>query len=236
MLTNSGLSSINYNKLLISWANQATNIKSNVPFGAGTIEYTTVSAQTAHNTLTSAPYNWNITDGGANIPCFIKGTYILTDKGYILIENLKKGMLIQTFKNGFVPLFLIGNKEIYNNHNIEFPLNRLYKYPNGSYLELFDDLIITGGHSILIDKFESEKQKMDNDNIFGCTTPLIDGKHCLLSCNDEKAVLYEKEGVFTIYHLALENNDEFGKYGIFANGLLTESCEIDFLKKNMDFV
>jgi hypothetical protein len=57
----------------------------------------------------------------------------------------------------------------------------------------------------------------------------------LLSCNNEKAILYEEEGIFTVYHLALENESEFGEYGIFANGLLTESCNIHFFKKFMDF-
>ena len=322
MLTNSGLSSSNYNNLLISWASQAPNIQSNVPFNAYPIQYTSLSAQSARNKLTNAPYNWFIIDGGANIsttptilsitpsigsvsggtyvtikgtnfiigntsvtfggisaslfiitstqltvitpannagsvnvvvntnagsairnngftydpiPCFLKGTNILTNKGYVPIENLKKGDLVQTFKNGFVPIVLIGNKEINNNDIIDSPLYKLYKYPKGSYSELFEDLIVTGRHSILINKFINEKQKKDNDNLFGFTTPLVDGKHCLFSCNNPKATLYEKKGIFTIYHLALKSNNEYNKYGIFANGLLVESCDILNLKKLMNF-
>ena len=34
-----------------------------------------------------------------------------------------------------------------------------------------------------------------------------------------------------IYHVALEHNDEYMNYGIYANGLLVESCSIDYLIK-----
>jgi hypothetical protein len=41
---------------------------------------------------------------------------------------------------------------------------------------------------------------------------------------DERAVPYPHEGTFDIYHICLENNDEFGNYAIYANGLLAETC------------
>jgi surface protein len=73
MFNQSGLSSDNYNKLLVGWAAQAPSIQSGVPLGALTtsaglttgIYYTTISARNARDVLTNT-YGWTITDGGFN--------------------------------------------------------------------------------------------------------------------------------------------------------------------------
>jgi surface protein len=65
MLNNSGLNTEHYDALLNSWAGQPV-IKSNVTFGATGINY--CAAKTAHNTLTSSPNSWAITDAGPNCP------------------------------------------------------------------------------------------------------------------------------------------------------------------------
>lgn len=235
MLTYSGVSNTNYDHLLVGWASQPS-ILIGVPLGAGTIQYTTLTAQAAHNKLINL-YGWTITDGGYN-PCFLKGTKILTNNGYIPIEDLQIGDLVKTLDHGFVPVHLISNSQIYNSDNKERIVNRLYKYSKDSCCELlgglFEDLIITGGHSILIDHFSSDKQREDNEKIFRGITPKVEEKYRLLACNDENAITYEKEGNFTIYHLALENTNANAHYGIYANGLLVESCDINFLQSFID--
>jgi surface protein len=62
MFDNSGLSTTNYDNLLIGWAAQAPNINSNVTLGAAGINRTSASAS-AYNTLTTT-YNWTINDAG----------------------------------------------------------------------------------------------------------------------------------------------------------------------------
>ncbi len=62
MLTDSGLSTANYDALLIGWAAQAPNIQSNVTLSTG--PQRTNASLAAYNTLTSATYSWNISDGG----------------------------------------------------------------------------------------------------------------------------------------------------------------------------
>ena len=44
------------------------------------------------------------------------------------------------------------------------------------------------------------------------------------TCLDDRANVYETQGDYTIYHLALENEDYFSNYGIYANGLLVETA------------
>ena len=63
MFEGSSLASADYNVLLLGWAGQA--VKSGVPFHAGTAQYNGAgSVASAHNTLTNAPNNWVIMDGG----------------------------------------------------------------------------------------------------------------------------------------------------------------------------
>ena len=46
----------------------------------------------------------------------------------------------------------------------------------------------------------------------------------LLSFIDENSEIYEKKGLYNIYHFALETDNEKQCFGIYANGLLVESC------------
>ena len=55
-------STTNYDLLLIGWS--AESIQPNVPFSAGTTQYSVGTAATARGVLTGAPNNWTITDGG----------------------------------------------------------------------------------------------------------------------------------------------------------------------------
>ena len=61
MIISSGLSTSNYDALLIGWAAQAPSIQSNVTLNTGP-QYTSAAAS-ARNVLTST-YNWTISDGG----------------------------------------------------------------------------------------------------------------------------------------------------------------------------
>ena len=155
--------------------------------------------------------------------CFLEGSKILTKNGYEKIENLKKGDLIETYQHGLKEICLIGKREIYHSANKERINNQLYKYEK-------EELIITGGHSILVDELKEEEAIL-NKIYFGGVLPKIDGKHRLLACVDENASVYKKEGKYFIYHLALESEDEDQAYGIYANGMLVESCAIKYLKE-----
>jgi hypothetical protein len=67
---------------------------------------------------------------------------------------------------------------------------------------------------------------------------ITDDKYRLLAHIDERAIPYEVEGKHNIYHIALENENIYYNYGIYANGLLVESCSIRYLTElsNMTFL
>jgi hypothetical protein len=52
-----------------------------------------------------------------------------------------------------------------------------------------------------------------------------------MSTNIQATKPYEKEGAHNIYHFALENDDPYMNYGVYANGLLVETCSKRFLRE-----
>jgi len=186
-----------------------------------------------------------ISDGTYNlypaVPCFLEGSKILSlvegEETYVPIENLRKGDLIKTSRNGYKKIEVIGKGDIVNPGNNERTEDRLYKCSPVNYPELTEDLYITGFHSILVDTLtdvQREKTIMHTERIF-----VTDNKYRLIACVDERAEPWNAEGDFTIWHIALENTDERMNYGIYANGgLLVESCSLMFLKTltNMNII
>ena len=163
-------------------------------------------------------------------PCFKRDTKILTNQGYIPIQRLKKGHLVKTLNDGFVPVCMLGKSTIQHNASEERIKTQLYRCPKSAYPELTEDLVLTGCHSILVKKFKNAEERQStivvNGNIYS-----TDNLYRLPACVDTRAVVYETPGEYTIYHLALENEDYYMNYGIYANGLLVESCSKRYLKE-----
>jgi hypothetical protein len=163
-------------------------------------------------------------------PCFKEDSKILTDKGYICIQELRKGDLVKTLKHNYKAIDMIGKREIYHQACKERIKNQLYKCSQSEYKEVFEPLILTGCHSILVDDFISEEQKQKVIEVNG-NTYVTDDKWRLPACADPRASVYETPGGYTIYHLALENDDYYMNYGVYANGLLVETCSKRYLKE-----
>jgi hypothetical protein len=173
-------------------------------------------------------------------PCFLEGTTILCQvdgvEKYVPVEQLKKGTLVKTSLDGYKPLVLLGKGTIQNPGTNERTEQRLYKCSPSKYPQLKEDLYITGCHSIL--EFPiTDKQKEDTIKHLGKLF-VTDKKYRLMACVDERAEPWNSEGTYTIWHFALENQNEAMNYGVYANGgLLVETCSINYLKNksNMTF-
>ena len=164
------------------------------------------------------------------LACFNEGTKILTDKGYKLIQDLRKGDLVKTLNHDFKPIDMIGKREIYHPALQERIKDQLYTCSQEEIPEVFEPLIITGCHCILVDNFVSEEQKEKVIEVNG-KIYVTYKKYRLPACADIRASVYEIPGIYTIYHLALENDDYYMNYGIYANGLLVETCSKRYLKE-----
>ena len=164
-------------------------------------------------------------------PCFMKGTQILCFRGeeevYRPVQDLRKGDLVKTYRNGYLPIHMIGTSALSNPGDNERTTNRLYKCSKELYPDLFEDLYITGCHSILVpaltnDQWENTKDMLGNVYI-------TDNHFRLMACLDEKAQPFQRDAMIDIYHIALQNDDYYMNYGVYANGLLVETCSKRYL-------
>jgi len=166
-------------------------------------------------------------------PCFLEGSTILCQvdgvETYIPVEHLKKGTLVKTSLNGYKPVVLLGKGTLQNPGNDERTENRLYKCSQSKYPQLKEDLYITGCHSIL--EFPiTDKQKEDVIKHLG-ELFVTEKKYRLLACVDDRAEPWNSAGAYTIWHFALEHENDRMNYGVYANGgLLVETCCIKTLK------
>jgi hypothetical protein len=86
--------------------------------------------------------------------------------------------------------------------------------------ELVADLILTGGHSILVDDLGKYKRNDINDS---CYLKIFD-KYLLLCCVSDDFEKLEDTNDYTYYNFCLENNgDDDERFGVWASGILVES-------------
>lgn len=167
-------------------------------------------------------------------PCFNHGTKILCDGDkYIPVEDLKSGMLVKTYCHGYRRIEYCGKGTMNNDpSNWECCMYRLPK-TNG----MTDDLIITGGHSILVDNIDKDEQNKQKDHFNG-KRYFIDSKYMLLASVSKSFEQIKDRCKYTYYHIVLDNeNDEQTQYGIWANGVLTESQDmVAFLQQNYEVI
>jgi hypothetical protein len=154
-------------------------------------------------------------------PCFNENTQILCLKNdieeYVLVQNLKKGDLVKTYSNSNLPVFkkivLIGKGELINNPDVWSKC--MYK---------MGDLIVTGGHSILLDELsEKDKEKKELSN----RTEMVDDKRLVWAGLSHLFTKLDDKNTYTYYHFVLENEETEDNrlYGVWANGVLVETIK-----------
>jgi hypothetical protein len=175
-------------------------------------------------------------------PCFKQGSKILrldpeTDiESYVPVESLRCGDLIKTSQNGHKAIFHIGKKTLPRPANDPDPRNRLYRLPKSISSQMIADLYITGEHCILhksiSEEFKARVRKHMGD------VYITEHQYRVPACIDDRAEPYTDNNPVTIWHFALENHSIYRNYGVYANGLLVESCSIQYLMElsNMELV
>jgi len=162
--------------------------------------------------------------GGSKILCKVDG-----DDVYIPIETIKPGTFVKTLSSGWKPVALIKKSQIENPGHSERIQHRLYKCSRTAYPELTDDLFITGSHAILVPSLTATQRKKVKEQLGKVF--ITENRYRLMSSLDERAEPWASQGRYTIWHIALENPNIHGNYGIWANGLLVETCNIQYLKE-----
>ena len=155
--------------------------------------------------------------------CFNKGSKILClNDIYVPIEDLKPGDFVKTYKDGYKPIDLIGKNIMVNNPNK--PFECMYN---------FKDLIVTGGHGIL----KKEPNVLDPDKLWvNSKFSKIDNMflHRAAFCNEFK--MLTDTNIYTYYHLTLKDKNDNMRFGIWANGILTETVSKNQFKTNLKLV
>ena len=175
-------------------------------------------------------------------PCFLEGSKILkldqeTDNEiYVPIETLKPGDLIKTFQNGYKAIFHIGRKVIPSSKNNVDKRNCLYKFSKAKIPGMSEDLYITGEHCTLHKTISHELKEEVKEHMGDIY--ITEYKYRVPACLDKRGELYKHNTPVTIWHFALENDNYYRNYGVYANGLLVESCSIQYLMalSNMEYV
>jgi len=193
--------------------------------------YVTGSGSASGTGLTSGTTSFmKVADGVLvnSLTCYRTGTKILTEHGYVAVEDLCIGDLLET-PTGKRPIQLIGSRDIVNVHTVDRFANKLYVLSPVDYPDLTEELIVTGAHSILVDALTEEQQAKIPYTI---EAPFkIGDKFRLPVCLDERAQPYEKEIHTTVYHFSLECEDESQNHAVYANGLLSETCCLKHMRE-----
>ena len=163
--------------------------------------------------------------------CYAKGTKILCIENgkevYIPIESMKKDTLVKTYKDINRRVKLIGKKLFVNNPSTWY--NCMYTLQNPEY----KDLVITGSHSILTDILSVKEQMYSYIYYKKCMK--IKDKYLLNAAFSDKFVKDTEIKEYTYYHFVLESDDTLDQYGVWANGILSETmCEKYFKTHNFD--
>jgi len=170
--------------------------------------------------------------------CFLEGTQILCLKDdvetYMPIETMRAGTLVKTRLDGYKKVELIGKNVFVNPGHSDRIESRLYKLSPSQYSELHNDLFITGAHAVLVETI-TDKQREELTKQAGKIF-ITDKKYRLMAMFDDRAEPWSEAGKYTIWHFALEHTNIVMNYGVYANGLLVETCSINTMRTKSNLI
>ena len=176
----------------------------------------------------------------SQVPCFLEGSKILylnpttNFEEYVPIENLRKGDLIKTYSSGYKELAHIGQTKLFLPRMISDKTDSLYRLCKSKIRELKEDLCITGRHCILHSKISDDLREQivkHMGDVF-----VTENHYRVPAWLDDRSEQYNNtaDETVTVWHIALANENIYHNYGVWANGLLVETCSILYLTKISD--
>ncbi len=148
---------------------------------------------------------------------------------YMDISNLRPGMFVKTIRDGYVPILAVGIKHIKTG---ETPQTTLYRVPTYGDKDNKSELLVTGGHSILINKDVIGQIPRDTRRLFKYQRTKIDNCQRVLAMNWPGANRVPAGVVTNIYHLVLDGRRRDSNYGIYVNGgWLSETTTLKYFKR-----
>jgi len=165
----------------------------------------------------------------------MKGTKILCKideiEQYMNIEELKPKTLIKTYLHGYKELKILAYNKFKNTANPKAKkIYKLYKLSKEKNSKLIEDLYVSGQHSILVDKLD--KQQIDMTKQQWKILQKIDDKFLLMAwvSNDFEEINDDNE--YELFQIILLDDNEKKQFGIWENGILSESMSYHtFIKK-----
>jgi len=153
--------------------------------------------------------------------------YIDNEERYINIKDIKPGFLVKTYKEGYVKVKHIFRQRCFN--SVKNVMSKFFVMDKSKNDLLTKDLIITGGHSILVDEItEEQHNKMKSTGIKYLS---IHDKYKLVTFFNEDFVGKIDKSEERVYLLVLETDDDHKVYGAYVNGgMIIETCGIAMCK------
>jgi hypothetical protein len=154
---------------------------------------------------------------------------ILSNTGYVAIEDLKPGDLVKTYLHGDREIEVIGKGTMFNNPNKWSEC--MYRLPSMN--DEFDDLVVTGGHGIL--KRTLTSSEIDADPVWfkkNGKFSKIDRMYLQRAAFSKEFHQITTNERYTYYHFSLKG-PKWKRYGVWANGVLSESTFSECISKNL---
>ena len=131
------------------------------------------------------------------------------------------------YKNGFIRVKNIGWSQMKN--SIDLNPNKLFKIEKNKLPELTEDLYVSGKHSRLVDELTQEQ--ISSTLKIWSKLQQINDKYLLMACVDELFTDVKDENIYDMYQIILQSDSPSQQYGIYANGLLSESMSIQTFER-----
>ena len=99
------------------------------------------------------------------------------------------------------------------------------------------NLVLTGCHSLLVDHLSDDEMVCMRQE---CNGRLLqtDHKYRLMAYMSDQCPIYDYDWDVVIWHLVLRHTNVHMNYGLYANGVLAESCSLRMMEEysEMTFV